>query len=183
MLIETHNRISDLPAREDDARLRALLIYEDVGAGKKGKATCDILAGKFGPQWKIGIEMFSFDSLGAQPLRQDAATALLRADLIILSSTNSDLPSAVLEWLELLLQPQGNPMALVFLAAMAEPTQPCWVEKYLSDIAQRRRIQFFSYVSQRTDDDEITHLMPDSQKESNDSDCAIEICAYRAGNL
>jgi len=132
---------------EVDSCLNALIIYEDVVTGKRAKETCDVVRGQLGPSWNIEIEMSSFKSL-RHPRARNLATATARsASLVIFSCYDRLLPVEVFNWTEWCLVPSEQPKSLVALVAVTDrQTRPsCGAEKYLSAVAQRSGMKFFSH--------------------------------------
>jgi len=178
MLTETYNWTSDSAVRETDARLNAVIVYEDVVAGKKAKETCDVLAVSLGSDWALDLEMFNFDSLRMQRTREMADAAVSKADIIIFSCSRADWPIDVLEWMESFLGMPDRPIALVALLGRGSSPggQPSRLEKHLAGLAQRRGIQYFSQVDKRTAEDKGSRFMSEILKEANELDNAIKIC-------
>jgi hypothetical protein len=178
MPIETHNWTSDSAVRETDSRVKAFIIYEGVVAGKKAKETCDVLAASLGSDWALDLEMFSFDSLHMQRMREIASAAVSKADIIIFSCSRAGWPIDVLDWMESFLGMPDRPIALVALLARGSSPagQPSKLESHLAGLAQRRGIQYFSQVDKRTAEDKGCRFMSESLKEANELDSAIKIC-------
>jgi hypothetical protein len=150
-----------------DSRLRALILYEDVLAGKHAKEMCDALAENLGAEWQIEIELSSFKSLHLEPVWRKTASALSNAHLVVFSCHDGDLPFAVWSWAELCLNRSTQSTALVALlsGAPCQTKSPRAVEKYLLALARRRGLPFFSHRQTRPKDRAIERFVPLMQKE------------------
>jgi hypothetical protein len=151
--------------REANANLNAYIVYEDLVTGKKAKGTCDVLAERLGPGWKIDIEMASFKALSTPRLRRMAAATAAKAHLVIFSCHDRPLPRAVSKWVEKCLIRPVRPAALVAIVTCAPRpiAPPPVVETYLSRLARRRGMQFFSHqhsLEAETLADRLTPLTP-----------------------
>lgn len=137
----------DFTGHETGQYLTAFILYEDVATGKRAKETCDILDGRLGPGWEIEIGMSSFKSLLLPEVRQLAAEAVQNSGLVIYSCYGGHLPVEVCRWTESCLAESERPKSLVALIASPSPyvEHSRVAEKYLSDVAQRRGLKFFSH--------------------------------------
>jgi hypothetical protein len=162
--------VLDLAFRETDESLGALLVYENVAAGKKAKGTCDVVAEGLGIDCELRIELYSFEALGELTMRRAAAVAAANANLVIVSCVRAELPWNVREWIEFFLWCSGRPAALVALFASASDrtTGLGSVEKYLAGVAEQRRMQYFSHVYESPLESGADALMPERQGKPND---------------
>jgi hypothetical protein len=172
--------------READEHLSALIIYEDVASGERAKETCQSLPRRLGPNWQLKIELFSFKALRALEIQREAAAAASKANLVIFSCHQADLPTGVWEWIELFLRRPDQPTALVALlpstSNQAEPRP--WVAKYLAGVAQRNGMHYFSHIHQPAAENVVIQPVTDDQKEPNDdAEREIENRDYRSGGI
>lgn len=183
---KTKTPVLDPLAREADERLRALIVYEDVASGERAKETCDALPGRLGPNWNLKIELFSFKALRTAEIRREASAAASRANLVIFSCHQGDLPLEVWEWIELFLGRPDRPTALVaLLANTSHQTKPrTAVAKYLAGVAQRRGMQYFVHIYQPAAENAVAQLMTDDKKEPHDdAKREIENRDYRSSGI
>src|SRR5580658_3975430 len=126
--------VLELAFREADETLGALLVYENVVAGKRAKGTCDVVAEGLGLDCKLKVDLYSFEALGELQMRRAATVAAANANIVILSCVRAELPWDVREWIEFFLWSSGQPAVLVALLAnpSGQTTRLCPVEKYLA---------------------------------------------------
>jgi hypothetical protein len=162
--------VPDFSMLKDTPSLRAFIVYENLASGKRAKEVCDRLTESLGPGWNIEIEMYSYRSFRMLALRRIAATAATHANLVIFSCHGEELPVEVSEWTEHWLAHPVCPTALVALLTGApdQTRKPYAVEKHLTDLAQRRGMQYFSHLYIPAADARAAHLMPVMQMQPND---------------
>jgi hypothetical protein len=146
---------------EGDPSLSAFIVYENVATGKRAKELCDMVTERLGPGWNMEIEMSSFESLRMPRARQIAVAAVPRANLVVFSFREGDLPFEVWAWTELWLTRPVRPTALVALVAAAagRTGKPCAAERYLEGVARRRGLDYFSDLYVPAAGPAVEHLM------------------------
>jgi hypothetical protein len=129
---------------EPNAVFKAVLIYENVTAGARARCCLERLARESGKT--LEEQMWNFDVLGIREARNGAASAARKADVVAVSASGQlEFPGAVRAWLDmwLWLLEDENPALLALFDSSATPTVGS-VHPYLSRIAQRAGIEFFS---------------------------------------
>jgi hypothetical protein len=129
---------------EPNAVFKAVLIYENVTAAARARCWLEKLAQESGKALKE--QMWNFAVLGIREARNGAASAARKADVVAVSASGQlEFPGAVRAWLDmwLWLLEDENPALLALFDSSATPTVGS-VHPYLSRIAQRAGIEFFS---------------------------------------
>jgi hypothetical protein len=129
---------------EPNAVFKAVLIYENVTAGARARCWLEKLAQESGKA--LEEQMWNFAVLGIREARNGAASAARKADVVAVSASGQlEFPGAVRAWLDmwLWLLEDENPALLALFDSSATPTVGS-VHPYLSRIAQRAGIEFFS---------------------------------------
>jgi hypothetical protein len=132
----------------DKPMFRAVLIYQDLAAGKRANEFCDKLARRLEDDCGISQQMWNFNVLAVPEIRNIAASAAAAADIVVLSiSSATALPAKVKEWIEmwLWLVDLTRP-ALVALFGSPSGTNEA-VVAYLRNAARRKGIDFFSHAT------------------------------------
>jgi hypothetical protein len=129
---------------EPNLVFKAVLIYENVTAGARARCWLGRLARASGKT--LEEQMWNFDVLGIREARNGAASAARKADVVAVSASGQlELPGAVRAWLDmwLWLLEDENPALLALLDSSATRNVAS-ISAYLSCIAQRAGIEFFS---------------------------------------
>jgi hypothetical protein len=129
---------------EPNAVFKAVLIYENVTAGARARCCLERLARESGKA--LQEQMWNFDVLGIREARNGAASAARKADVVAVSASGQlEFPGAVRAWFDmwLWLLEDENP-ALLALFDSSATLRVGSVHPYLSRIAQRAGIEFFS---------------------------------------
>jgi len=122
---------------------KAVLIYENVAAGARARWFLERLARASGKS--LEEQMWNFDVLGIRKVRNDAASAARKADLVAVSASGQrEFPGAVRAWLDmwLWLLEDEKPSLLALLDSSESPNVAS-VCAYLRCIAQRAGIEIF----------------------------------------
>ena len=149
------NRQNGSPARwarnqeaEDDRVLKTVLIYENFAVGVRARRFFEELVRASAKT--LEEQMWNFDVLGIREVRNGAASAARKADVVAVSvSGQLELPGAVRAWLDmwLWLLEDENPV-LVALFDSSVRSNGASICAHLSCIAQRAEIEFFSAHTQ-----------------------------------
>jgi hypothetical protein len=125
-----------------DSRLKVLIIYEDVPAGKKAKEICDLLTQLLGEPWQMDLDLLNFATLR----RVESVAASFDQDLVIVSCGNGKLPKSVRNWIDTFAAHPGFSGALAALIAVSpwERDGRRTTQSYLAAAARRRGMKFFS---------------------------------------
>src|SRR5882672_8643135 len=103
------NGIKDQTKSSDRATLRRVpqmifkivIVHENLAAALRAKELADRLAAAFSFEIATEIDYWKFDWLAWSPFREQAADAATRADLVICSAVNNDMPALTLQtWIE-----------------------------------------------------------------------------------
>ncbi len=125
--------------------LRAILIYEDLDAGLRAKRFCDKIEKKLGIKCRLQDRAWRFDVLAIPEVRNTAASEAAKADLVILSNSEStELPAKVREWLDMWiwLIDQANPALIALFGSPRSESVP--VRTQLRNVTRSKGIDFFS---------------------------------------
>lgn len=129
---------------ESRPTFNVVIAYEDFETGKHGKKTYDFLFEHLGEEFEFSNQMWKFDVLSVQKLREMAAKDAASADIIIVAAHGrSDLPQDVKAWMELWLTEKLQAVALVGLFDRDESLDNP-ARSYLASIARRANLEFFS---------------------------------------
>ena len=123
---------------------KAVLIYENVAVGARARWFLERLARASGKT--LEEQMWNFDVLGIREVRNGAASAARKADVVVVSASGQrEFPGAVRAWLDmwLWLLEDENPALLALLDSSDSPNVAS-IRAYLSGITQRAGIGFFS---------------------------------------
>jgi len=123
---------------------KAVLIYENLAAGARARWFLERLARASGKT--LEEQMWNFDVLGIREVRNGAASAARKADVVAVSvSGQQELPGTVRAWFDmwLWLLEDENPALLALFDSSATPNAAS-ICAYLSCIAQRAGIEIFS---------------------------------------
>jgi hypothetical protein len=145
------NRQQPNKARSEEDRegghrpvFKAVLIYENFAAGAHARCLFERLTRASDKM--LEERMWNFDILGIREARNGAVSAARKADLVAVSvSGQLELPSAVRAWFDmwLWLLEDENPALVALFDSSATPNVGS-ICAYLSSIARRAGIQFFS---------------------------------------
>src|SRR5215471_17976129 len=120
---------------------KAVLIYENVAAGARARWFLEKLARASGKT--LEEQMWNFDVLGIREVRNGAASAARKADVVAVSASGQrEFPGAVRAWLDmwLWLLEDENPALLALLDSSDSPNVAS-ICAYLGRIAQRAGIE------------------------------------------
>ena len=135
--------VNDAGAGQDRV-FKAVLIYENVAAGARARWFLERLARA--SRKTLEEQMWNFDVLGIREVRNGAASAARKADVVAVSASGQrEFPGAVRAWLDmwLWLLEDENPALLALLDSSDSPNVAS-IRAYLSGITQRAGIGFFS---------------------------------------
>ena len=139
------SRFSSFDA-EGNPPLNVVIVYEDFDAGKQAKKTFDLLIQNLGTACHLTNQMWNFDVLSIDQLRDIALKDAAHADILIVSCQGTDLPYHVKTWIEAALVESSNLLALVGLIhegqAAALPRSAA--RNYLAAVARRAKVEFFA---------------------------------------
>jgi hypothetical protein len=127
-----------------DTAFKAVLIYENFATGARAQCCLERLARASGKA--LQEQTWNFEVLGIREARNGAASAARKADVVALSvSGQLELPGTVRAWFDmwLWLLEDEKPALLALFDSSATPTVVS-ISAYLSRIAQRGGIEFFS---------------------------------------
>jgi hypothetical protein len=127
-----------------DTVFKAVLIYENFAAGARALCCLERLARASGKA--LQEQTWNFEVLGIREARNGAASAARKADVVALSASGQlELPGTVRAWFDmwLWLLEDEKPALLALFDSLATPTVVS-ISAYLSRIAQRAGIEFFS---------------------------------------
>lgn len=132
--------------RRKDRRARALkavLIYETFTGGERARGFLAKLASASGTT--LQEQMWSFDGLRIREVRNAAASASRKADVVVVSaSARLELPGTVRAWLDMWLwHLDGEEPALVALFDSSTAPNIARVREHLNCIARRAKLEFF----------------------------------------
>ena len=133
--------------------LKAVLIYENFEAGLFARWFSERLV--CASDIALKEQMWNFDVLRIREVRNAAASAARKADVVILSvSGRAELPVTIRAWLDLWLWllDKEHPALVALFESSASRNIPS-IRAYLSNIARRDGIDFFPH--------EITHRCPE----------------------
>jgi hypothetical protein len=140
--------LREITARESKTPVfRTVLVYENLDAGLGAKRFCDGLERNLGVQCQTNNQVWRFDVLGIPEIRNRAASAAARADLVILSKTDQNvLPKNVSEWLDMWiwLIDQKKPALIALFGASRDGIEP--VRTQLRNVTRNKGIDFFSTI-------------------------------------
>jgi hypothetical protein len=145
MKSDPHLAISVPEGRQIKPLLKAVLIYENFAAGVRVRWFCE----KFVRLLDVRLEEanWSFDALGIREIREAAASAARKADVVMLSvSGRKKLPEIIKTWLDmwLWLLDSEDP-AFVALFDASAPQYAVSTQAYLSGVAREAGIDFFPH--------------------------------------
>jgi len=141
-----------------ESGLDAIIVYDNLEAGKSAKQLCDRLAEIIGPGWRFNIGVWSFSVLQIPEVMQLAARQAACLPLIIVAADGRhDFPSAVKTWMGMVVaQKESGPSALV--AQLHGIAQECKEEAppytHLKKIAQHAGMDFFPSIVRSIECDE-----------------------------
>ena len=153
-----------------DHVLEIVIVYEDFAAGVRAKRILDRLGAALKPAIEINTGLWKFELLDDPQLREHAASEASKADMIVVSARgDSDLPTAVKNWVERWLAQKGGGLAAL-VALLDHPPQTddsSWpAYAYLLQVAGEGKMDFFCKTSDRVQPSEYTveiaHRQPGS---------------------
>ena len=124
---------------------KTVLIYENFAAGVRARWFCARLVRALDST--LEEQMWNFDVLGIRDVRNAAAGAARKADVVIVSASGyTELPGTVRAWLDmwLWLLDKENP-ALVALFDSSAPGNIASIRAYLQQHSRRAGIDFFPH--------------------------------------
>ena len=127
-----------------------VIAYEDFETGKHAKRTYDFLTEHLHHECTFTNQMWKFDVLAMPNLRQMAAQDAAQADIIIISCHGATaLPAEVKAWIELWINEDSHPVALVALfdENLTDTPETQTMRSYLEQVAQRGMMEFFAQPS------------------------------------
>ena len=125
-----------------DTVFKAVLIYENFATGARALCCLERLARALGKAFQE--QTWNFEVLGIREARNGAASAARKADVVALSASGQlELPGTVRAWFDMWLLEDEKPALLALFDSSATPTVVS-ISAYLSRIAQRAGIEFFS---------------------------------------
>jgi len=143
--------------------LKAVLIYENFAAGVRARWFCE----KFVHLLDVRLEEtdWSFDALGIREIREAAAGAARKADVVMLSvSGRKKLPGTIKTWLDMWLwRLDSEDPAFVALFDASAPRYLGSIRAYLSSVAREAGIDFFPHQVAASDLPQF--LRPESRLE------------------
>jgi hypothetical protein len=150
---------------DENPSLNVVIAYEDFETGKRAKRTYDFLVENIGSGWQVTNQMWKFDVLVLPKLRDIAVDDAVRADIIMISSHEHDLPAHVKKWIESWLAGESNPLALValFESARAGAGPDNVARRYLANVARRGNMEFFAQRDVRP-----RHITPEAAVAAHD---------------
>ena len=123
--------------------LKSVLIYENFAAGVRARRFFESLASE--SEKTLEEQMWDFDALGIREVRNAAASAARKADVVAVSvSAQQELPGTVRAWFDMWLWLlEGEKPALVALFDSHATQNLVCIRDYLNWIARRAGIEFF----------------------------------------
>jgi hypothetical protein len=127
-----------------------LVLYEDVGMGKRAKVLCDSLENGLGERYKLEVSYWSFEVLRFTDLLRAVAETARRATLIVVAADGKrPLPSWVKTLVAMFLygEPNGECAVVALLSMPSEHGQdfsPAYA--YLKRTASAAQLALFSHV-------------------------------------
>jgi hypothetical protein len=144
--------------------LKAVLVYEDFVAGVRARW----FYGKLVRLLDVGLEEtdWSFDALGIREIREAAAGAARKADIVMLSvSGRKQLPGTIETWLDMwlwLLSSEDPAFVALFDASASRYISS--IRAYLSSVAREASIDFFPHEIAAPD---LLFLHPESRSDTS----------------
>ena len=124
--------------------LKVALIYQNFAAGVRARSFFEKLAS--GLDRKLEEQVWTFDALGMREMRNAAASAARRADVVAVSvSAHLELPGMVRAWFDMwlwILQEENPTLVALFDSPRGPNLVP--IHDYLNCVARRARIEFFA---------------------------------------
>lgn len=95
-------------------QLEALLVYEDLSTGLRGRRTLEDVARQLNPEGHFKLNLWNFDLLAQTALLEEATREAASADIVLLSAHGQkELPAPVRVWYQHWLDDQrGGPKAV-----------------------------------------------------------------------
>jgi hypothetical protein len=137
------DEFTDAEAGQDPV-FKAVLIYENLAAGARARWFLERLARASSKT--LEEQMWNFDVLGIREVRNRAASAARKADVVAVSASGQrEFPGAVRAWLDMWLWmlEDENPALLALFDSSPTPTVVT-ICAYLSCVTQRAGIEFLS---------------------------------------
>lgn len=132
--------------RKDGANpvLKVVLIYQSFAAGVRARSFFEKLASAL--DRKLEEEMWNFEALGMREMRNAAASAARKADVVAVAvSAQLELPGTVRAWFEMwlwILEEEKPALVALFDSAREPNIVP--IHDYLNCFGRRARIEFFA---------------------------------------
>jgi hypothetical protein len=122
---------------------KVVLIYQNFAAGVRARSFFEKLASAL--DRKLEEQVWTFDALGMREMRNAAASAARKADVVAVSvSAQLQLPGAVRAWFDMWLWilEEEDPVLVALFESSGEPNIVP-IHDYLNWVARRARIEFF----------------------------------------
>jgi len=157
------NGIKENSKPSDRATLRRLphmifkivIVHENLPAALRGKELADRLAASFSFEIATEVDYWKFDWLNWSPFREQAAEAATRADIVIFSTANNDMPPLGIQtWIESWLpgkQTAWSAVVALVSGGRAIPIDARRLSRYLQELAAKAKIDFFSNAIDKPD--------------------------------
>jgi hypothetical protein len=138
------------PRRDDESKVKVVIVYEDVQTGRRAKLFCDKLICELKNECVFSLQLWSFQVLAIREIREPAADSITQADFVILSlHGKARLPGRIRLWIEAWSRQifDGRP-ALIALVDKSVPRdgQEALTLAYLKGVAKTNRLAFFGYA-------------------------------------
>jgi hypothetical protein len=150
--IKDHSKQSDrTTVRLPQMIFKIVIVHENLAAALRAKELADRLAAAFSFEVATEIDYWKFDWLAWSPFREQAADATTRADLVIFSAVNNDMPPLAMQtWIESWLpqkRSQWSAVTALIGGGRSIPAGARRLSRYLHDLATKAKIDFFSNVA------------------------------------
>jgi hypothetical protein len=131
--------------RRPPAPFNVVIMYEDLGTGKRAKKGLDYVAEELRNDFEFRHSMWRLDVLQEPKLNVMAAPALAEADLLILSlHSKGQIPAKIRALIdERLAQTADHDCVLVALFEGVASESRSSVQAYLTNLARRNSLDFF----------------------------------------
>lgn len=131
--------------RVDKHPYKAVLIYEDFAAGLRARWFSERLVHTL--DGTLEEQMWNFDVLGIREIRNRAASAARKADVVIVSvSGHKELPATIRAWLDIwlwTLEEENPAFIALFNSSASQKIAP--IRAYLQQLARRNGLDFFPH--------------------------------------
>jgi len=130
-----------------------VVLSESALAHETAMAVCGAVLTRFDQELAFGFHFWKFKDLTEPAPAHEAAEALTRADVVLLSVECHDLPPAVATWLESSLPPRTKTTGALALMVVNSGPRPEWEALHyrMQYLAHRLRLEFLP-LTPRPDD-------------------------------